>query len=102
MPFESDHAHHGMYQGQMGERLREVSDLPPALRVDLLRVQLKRAGEGQQLLAERARPLRRADLAERIHQPERADRERALLALEAVVGLLHAVAQREPVLSELV
>ena len=41
-------------------------------------------------------------IAERRHQPERADEERPLLAREAVVGLVGAVAQDEAVLGELV
>ena len=43
-----------------------------------------------------------ADDRQRRHQPERADQERALLARQAVVGLVGAVAQHEPVLGQLV
>ena len=74
----------------------------PLLGVDLLRVQLQRAGVGQQLLAQLVRPLDLADLDQRRYQPERADRERALFAVQAVVGLLDSVAQHQAVLGQLV
>ena len=40
-----DHVQHGVDQGQVGERLREVAEVLAAVRVDLLGVQLERAGE---------------------------------------------------------
>ena len=74
----------------------------PLTRVDLLGVEQQRAGVGEQLLAQPAGACELADLDQRRHQPERADRERALLAREAVVGLLDPVAQHEALLGELV
>ncbi len=43
-----------------------------------------------------------ADLDQRRHQPERADGEGALLAGQAVVGLLDAIPQHQPLLGQLV
>ena len=62
----------------------------------------QRAGEREQLLAQSSCSGELADLDQRRDEPERADRERALLAREPVVGLPHAVAQHEPVLGQLV
>ena len=76
--------------------------MPAAYRVDLLRVQPQRAGEREQLLAKRPGARELADLDQRRDEPERADRERPLLAAEAVVGLVDAVAQDQAVLGELV
>ena len=50
----------------------------------------------------RSRALLLADDRQRRDEPERADQERALLARQAVVGLLGAVAQHEAVLGQLV
>ena len=74
----------------------------PVMRVDLLGVEAERAGVAEQPLAQRPGAVELADLAQRRDQPERADQERALLALQAVVGLLGAVAQDEAVLGQLV
>ena len=49
-----------------------------------------------------AGPLLLADDRQRRDEPERADEERALLAGQAVVGLVGAVAQHEAVLGQLV
>src|SRR5690349_15258138 len=86
----------------MGERLREVAEVAAALGVDLLGIELQRAREREQLLAERSSALRLADLGERGDEPERADGGGALFTLEAVVGVLHAVAKHETVLGQLV
>ena len=92
----------GVDQRQVGERLREVAQVPSGARLDLLGVQMQRAGERQQPLAQVLGPVDLADLDQRRHQPERADGEGALLAGQPVVGLLDAVAQHQPVLGELV
>ena len=91
-----------LIERQVGERLREVAEVAAAAGVELLGVEAERAGEREQLLAQRPGPAVLADLDQRRHEPERADRERALLAGEPVVGLLHAVAQHEAVDGELV
>ena len=86
----ADHVHHGVDQRQVGERLREVAQVPAAARVDLLRVQVQRRRVAEQLLAQVAGQRVLADLAQRADEPERADRERPLLAVQPVVGLLDA------------
>ena len=50
----ADHVHDRVDQRQVGERLREVAQVPPAARVDLLGVELERAGVGEQPLAQLA------------------------------------------------
>ena len=70
--------------------------------VDLLGVELERAGQREQLLAQGSGPLPVADLREGGHQPERADEEGPLLGPEAVVGLLDPVAEHQAVHRELV
>src|SRR3954447_23569680 len=75
----TDDVHHRVDQREVRERLREVAEHAPGVRVDLLREQLQRAGVGQQLLAQLAGTSRLADLSHRRHQPEGADRERTLL-----------------------
>src|SRR5579875_1103037 len=80
-----DHVHHGVDEREVGERLREVAEVAPGLGVDLLGVEAERAGVPEQPLAEQPRALQLADLAQRRHEPERADQERPLPALEAVV-----------------
>ena len=97
-----DDVHDRVDQRKVGEGLREVAQVAAGARVDLLGVETERAGVGEQLLAEVTAALDLADLDQRGHEPERADREGALLAGEAVVGLLDAVAQDEPVLGQLV
>ena len=97
-----DHVHDRVDQRQVRERLREVPEVAAARRLDLLGVEAERAGERQQPLAQLAGAAAVADLRQRGDEPERADREAALLAREAVVGLLRAVAQHEPVVGQLV
>ena len=72
------------------------------LGVELLGVEPERRGDPQQPLHQVARPLLLADDRQRGDEPERADEERPLLAGQAVVGLVGAVAQDEPVLGQLV
>ena len=86
----------------MSERLREVSEVAAGPRIDLLGVEAERAGVAEEALAELAAALDLADLAQRRDEPERADEERALVADEAVIGLLGAVAQDEAAFGELV
>ncbi len=73
--------HDRVYQRQVGERLRVVSEVAPGARLELLRVQTERRGVAP--AAARTGRIARsalADLRQRRHQPERADQERALLA----------------------
>jgi len=46
--------HDRVDERQMRKRLREIAEVTPALRVDLLRVEVEWAGQRQQLLAELA------------------------------------------------
>src|SRR4051812_25758243 len=85
----------------MGERLREVALMPSAPGVELFCVQRERTGVGEELLAQLTGALDFANRRERRHQPERADRERALFTAETVVGLLHAVAEHQLVFGQL-
>ena len=89
-------------QRQVGECLREVAQVAAGERIDLLGEQRQRTGQREKLLAQTAGAGQLADFNQRGHQPERADREGALLAGEAVVGLLNAVAQNQAVLGQLV
>src|SRR5437588_7298082 len=75
-----DDVHHGVDQGQVSEGLREIPQVPSGLRLDLLGVELEWAGVGEKLLAQPSCSPHLADLAQRRHQPERADRERPFLA----------------------
>ena len=95
-----DHVGDGVDQRQVGERLREVAEVAAAGGVELLGVEVERAGGLEQPLAELAGALALADLRERRDQPEGADQEGALLAAEAVVGLFDLVAEDEPVLGQ--
>jgi hypothetical protein len=97
-----DQMHHGVDQRQMRERLREVPEMQTAVRIDLLGIQKQRAGIGKELCAQRAGAAELADLRQRRDQPERADRKRALLAAEAVVGLLDAIGENQFILGQLV
>src|ERR1700733_4921310 len=101
-PLRLDQSSYGVDQGQVGKRLREVSQMLPGGRVDLFGVELQGSREVQQLLAQGPPPRRLADHAERRGEPEGADGEGALLALEAGVGGVDLVAQYEPVLGQLV
>ena len=98
----SDHVHHGVDQRQVGEGLRKVSEMPTGAMVDLLRVELERAGVPEQSLAQMLGAGKLADLHESRHQPERADRERAFLSRQSVVGGVNAIAQNQTVLGEFV
>src|SRR5512141_569543 len=71
-------------QRQVGERLREVADLPAADDVVLLGVQAQVVTQGEQPL----------------NQPERAGKELALAAGQAVVGGIGRVARDEAVVAE--
>src|SRR3954464_12092504 len=75
----ADDVHDRVDERQVRERLREVAEVPARPRVDLLRVEVQRRRVAEQLLAQVAGHLRLADLAQRRHEPERADGERALL-----------------------
>ena len=86
----------------MGERLREIAQVPTGARLDLLGVEVERTGEGQQSLAQVPGPLDLSDLHQCRHQPERADSEAALLPGQAVVGLVGAVAQHQAFLGEFI
>ena len=61
----------------------KLPEVAPAVRVDLLGVEQQRARVGEQLLAQRPGSLDLADLGEGGDEPERADRERPLLARPA-------------------
>jgi hypothetical protein len=52
-------------QREVGEGLGEVSQVLAGCRVDLLGVEVQRAGEGQLLLAEGVRAVRLADYGQR-------------------------------------
>src|SRR5437763_1009763 len=92
-----DDVHDRVDERQVREGLREVAEMAARPGVDLLGVQVQRRGVAQQLLAQVPRSLGLTDLAQRAHEPERADRERALFLAEPVVGLVDAVAQHEAV-----
>ena len=86
----------------MGEGLREVAQVVARVDVELLGVEAERRPDAQQALHQVAGALGLADDGEGGDEPERADQERALLAGQAVVGLVGAVAQHEPLLGQLV
>jgi len=44
-PLRPDHVDDRVDQGQVGERLREVAEMTARLRVDLLSVEVQRAGQ---------------------------------------------------------
>src|SRR5207237_10382535 len=80
-----------------------VAEVGAAGGAQLLGVEAEGAGMAEQAPAELARLTVGADLREGGDEPERADQERPLTgAAEAVVGLLGAVAEDEPVLGQLV
>ena len=89
-------------QREVGERLREVPEVPAGVDVELLRVEPERRGDPEQPLHEVARALLLADDRQRGDQPEGADEEGPLLAGQAVVGLVRPVPQDEAVLGQLV
>ena len=98
----ADHVDHGVDQRQVCERLREVTQMATGVRVDLLRVQLERAREPEQTLAEMLCPIQFADLDEGGHQPEGTDGERSFFTAQSVVGGVDAIAQDQPLFGELV
>ena len=86
--FGRDDVHHRVDQRQMGERLREVAQVAAgAWSISSAYSASGLANDSSFSHSSRARPVL-ADLDERGDQPEGADRERALLAAEAVVGLV--------------
>jgi hypothetical protein len=91
----------GVDQGEVGEGLGEVAEVPAGARLELLRVEVEPAGEVEQPLAERPRPRRLAYLREGGDEPEGADQEGPLLAAQPVVGLLDLVAEDEAVSGQL-
>src|SRR5689334_16247177 len=70
-------------QGQMAERLREIAELTAGA-VDLLGVQAEVVGVGEHLLEDQPRLVQPTGTAQRIDVPERAQRERALVAGQPV------------------
>src|SRR5438876_242681 len=78
----------GLDQCEVRERLREVPEMPPGRRVELLRVEAEGRRDAEQPLHQVASPLQLSGDRERGDEPERADEEGPLLAREAVVGLL--------------
>ena len=89
-------------QREVREGLREVAQVPAGAGVELLGVEAQRRGDAEQALHQVAGPLVVADDRQRRHEPERADQEAALLARQAVVGLVGAVTQHETVLGQVV
>src|SRR4051794_23940710 len=87
-PLRQDDPGRGLEQREVGERLGEVAQVPAGGRIELLGVEAERRGDAEQPLHQVACALELPDLRKRRHEPERADDERALLAREAVVGLL--------------
>src|SRR6185295_5049502 len=61
-----------LHQCEMGERLREVAEVPAGLSVELLGVEAERGRNPKQLLHEVAGALELADDRERRDEPERA------------------------------
>ena len=100
-PLVADDVRDRVDQGEVGEGLREVAEVAARGRVELLGVEAERARVLEQPLAELAAAPALADLEQRRDEPERADQEGPLLAGEAVVGLLGAVAEHEAVLGQL-
>src|SRR6516164_4857014 len=85
----------------MGERLREVSQVPPCLRVILLCIETEGRGDPEQPLQQVAGTLQLSHDRESRYKPERANQERSFLPGEPVVGLVGAVPQYEAVLGQL-
>src|SRR4249919_258203 len=88
-------------QRKVGERLREVADLPAAGDVVLLGVQAQVVAQGEQPLEQLPRLGLAAVERERLDQPERAGKELALAAGQAVVGDVGRVARDEAIVAEL-
>src|SRR5690606_14590437 len=71
----ADHVGDRVDQGQVGEGLREVTQMPSIARIDLLGVELEWAREAEQTFAQPRGAGQFSDLHQRRHQPERADGE---------------------------
>src|SRR5215831_11692011 len=97
---EDDHTSHRLYQREMGERLREVPEVPRRLRVVFFGIEAERRGDPQQPLHQVAGPLYLSDDRKGRHEPERADHERSFVAGKSVVGLGGTVTQNKAVLGQ--
>ena len=86
----------GADQRQVRERLREIAELF-AGRPHLLGVQAEMVGVGEHLLKREPRRVQAAGPGQCLDVPERADRERALLAGESVRRGLGAIAVDEAI-----
>ena len=86
----------------MRERLRVVPQMVPAAGVQFLGVQMQRACQRQELLAQAARPLLFADQRQGRDQPERADREGPFVSFQAVIGRFDAVPEHQAVTGKLI
>ena len=84
-----------MHESDVAERLREVPKRAPARRVVHLGEKPQRARRLSHRLEMRERLILLPDHEERADEPETEYVERALLALQAVVRLVHAVAAHE-------
>jgi len=67
-----DQPHDGLDEREVREGLREVSQVPTGVGIDLLGVEQQRAGEAQQLLAQCPGAGDLPDLGQRGNEPERA------------------------------
>ena len=100
--FSEDDSRRGLDEGEVREGLREVAEVPAGARVELLGVEAERRRDAQQALHQVAGALQLADDRQRGDEPEGADQEAALLARQAVVGLVGLVAKDEAVLGQVV
>ena len=80
----------------------EVAQMLAGARLDLLGVEVERAGERQQPFTQLPGAGDLTDLHQRRDQPERADDECAFLTVQSIVGLLDPVAQHQAVFGELI
>src|SRR5512132_283786 len=87
-------------QRQVRERLREVAEQLTAA-PDLLRVEPELVGVGEHLLAGEPSLVHPPGAGKRLDVPEGADRERALVPLEAVLERAWVVAEHQGVRHEL-
>src|SRR4051794_4451751 len=99
--FRTDEVHHCVDECEVGEGLGEVAVVPACVRVQFFGVEVQWARVAEQFLAERAGPSQLADLRQSRYQPERADREGALVARETVVRLFGPVAQNQSFFGQL-
>src|ERR671925_428082 len=95
--FLQDDSRGRLDQREVRERLREVAQVPARGGVELLGIEAERRGHAQEALHQVAGPLAVAYDRQRRDEPERADQEAALLAGQAVVGLVGSVTQDETV-----